>query len=253
MHAPEIRGREGESAVLQCPGFRAGAVYPKARSQPKLPPVPALIPFNSAIYSISASTLEQCPADTALEVAFVGRSNAGKSSAINVLTGQHKLARTSKTPGRTQLLNFFTLGDNRYIVDLPGFGYAKVPPAMKKKWQQQLARYLRQRKSLKGLVLLMDIRHPFMDSDETMIDWCLDARLPLHILLTKADKLTRGAARAELLQCRKRLAAHADLVSVQLFSSMTKEGVDELRATLSNWLAGSNDAGTNPPAEAPTA
>ncbi|MGA0805676.1 MAG: ribosome biogenesis GTP-binding protein YihA/YsxC, partial [Pseudohongiellaceae bacterium] len=120
--------------------------------------MPAVIPFNTAAYSISATTLEQCPSDTGLEVAFVGRSNAGKSSAINMLTGQHKLARTSKTPGRTQLLNFFTLGENRFLVDLPGFGYAKVPPAMKRKWQQQLERYLRLRKSLKGLVLLMDIR-----------------------------------------------------------------------------------------------
>jgi GTP-binding protein len=169
-------------------------------------------------------------------VAFVGRSNAGKSSAINKLTSQHKLARTSKTPGRTQLLNFFTLGDNRFLVDLPGFGYAKVPPAMKRKWQQQLERYLRLRKSLKGLVLLMDIRHPFKDSDETMLAWCLDARLPLHILLTKSDKLTHGAARGVLLQTRKQMADHADLVSLQLFSSVTGEGVDELRLKLSAWL-----------------
>ncbi len=223
--------------VLQCPLFSGGRIIPQG-----LPPakvalyVPAVIPFNTAIYSISAATLEQCPPDTALEVAFVGRSNAGKSSAINKLTSQHKLARTSKTPGRTQLLNFFTLGDNRFLVDLPGFGYAKVPPAMKRKWQQQLERYLRLRKSLKGLVLLMDIRHPFKDSDETMLAWCLDARLPLHILLTKSDKLTHGAARGVLLQTRKQMADHADLVSLQLFSSVTGEGVDELRLKLSAWL-----------------
>jgi len=203
--------------------------------------VTAVIPFNTASYSISATTLEQCPPDTALEVAFVGRSNAGKSSAINALTGQHKLARTSKTPGRTQLLNFFTLGDNRYLVDLPGFGYAKVPPAMKRKWQQQLERYLRLRKSLKGLVLLMDIRHPFKDSDETMVAWCLDAKLPLHILLTKSDKLKHGAARGALLQARRQMANHADLVSIQLFSSVTGEGVDELRMKLSTWLSPESD------------
>jgi GTP-binding protein len=244
--------------VLQCPSFRAGALYPKACHQPKLPYyVPALIPFNTAAYSISATTLEQCPPDTAAEVAFVGRSNAGKSSAINKLTSQHKLARTSKTPGRTQLLNFFTLGDNRFLVDLPGFGYAKVPPAMKRKWQQQLERYLRLRKSLKGLVLLMDIRHPFKESDETMLAWCLDARLPLHILLTKSDKLTHGAARGVLLQARKQMEPHADLVSMQLFSSVTGEGVDELRLKVSDWLtAGSapessqESASTTPSTEA---
>jgi GTP-binding protein len=194
------------------------------------------IAFQAAAYSISATNLAQCPTDSAGEVAFVGRSNAGKSSAINALTGQHKLARTSKTPGRTQLLNFFTLGEFRYLVDLPGFGYAKVPPAMKRQWQEQLGRYLRQRDALRGLVLLMDIRHPFKDSDVTMLEWCIEARLPLHILLTKADKLKRGAARSTLLQVRKEMAVYADLVSVQLFSSLTGEGVDDLRKTLDRWL-----------------
>src|SRR5690606_10788265 len=123
-----------------------------------------------------------------------------------------------------------------YLVDLPGFGYAKVPPAMKRKWQEQLGRYLRQRDALRGLVLLMDIRHPFMESDVTMLEWCLDARLPLHILLTKADKLKRGAARSTLLQVRKEVAQYADLVSVQLFSSLSGEGVDELRQQLNGWL-----------------
>jgi len=206
---------------------------------------------QQASFLISAAKVDQCPDDLGHEVAFAGRSNAGKSSAINMLTAQHKLARTSKTPGRTQLLNFFTLGDNRYLVDLPGFGYAKVPPAMKRKWQQQLERYLRLRKSLKGLVLLMDIRHPFKDSDGTMIEWCLDARLPLHILLTKSDKLKHGAARGILLQARKQMATHADLVSVQLFSSVSGEGVDELRQKLSGWLTPQAELATTEDTAAP--
>jgi len=198
--------------------------------------------FESAVYSISASTVQQCPPDNCMEVAFVGRSNAGKSSAINVLTAQHKLARTSKTPGRTQLLNYFSIGEGLYLVDLPGFGYAKVPLEMRQKWKKQLERYLRERKSLKGLVLLMDIRHPFKETDEQMLEWCLDANLPLHILLTKADKLKRGAARGVLLQCRKQLQPHADLISIQLFSSMTQDGVKELRAKLSGWLGAGTDS-----------
>lgn len=199
------------------------------------------VPFNSATYSISASTLEQCPTDDALEVAFVGRSNAGKSSAINTLTGHNKLARTSKTPGRTQLLNFFTLGDNRYLVDLPGFGYAKVPPALKNRWQKQLERYLQQRQSLQGLVLLMDIRHPFKEFDEVMLKWCLEANMPVHILLTKADKLKRGAASSALLQAKKKVSERSDLISVQLFSSSTGQGVETLRATLTTWLSPSSE------------
>jgi len=202
--------------------------------------VPDSLSFRAAVYSTSASTLEQCPPDTGLEVAFVGRSNAGKSSAINVLTGQSKLARTSKTPGRTQLLNFFSLGEGRFLVDLPGFGYAKVPLELRDKWQKQLARYLRQRNSLQGLILLMDIRHPFKDSDATMIQWCREAELPLHVLLTKADKLKRGAARATLLESRKQLKGLGGQVTVQLFSSMSGEGVDELRTQVGNWLSGGN-------------
>ncbi|HHX81511.1 MAG TPA: YihA family ribosome biogenesis GTP-binding protein [Pseudomonadaceae bacterium] len=194
------------------------------------------INFQSAVYSTSASKLEQCPPDSGFEVAFIGRSNAGKSSAINVLTGQTRLARTSKTPGRTQLLNFFSVGENRYLVDLPGFGYAKVPIEMRNKWQQQLERYLRQRQSLRGLVLLMDIRHPFKDSDRMMLDWCVDAEVPLHILLTKTDKLKQGAAKAVLLQSRKEVQEHAELVSVQLFSSLNGLGVEELREKLRFWL-----------------
>jgi len=193
------------------------------------------INYHDATYLISASNLEQCPADTALEVAFVGRSNAGKSSAINALTEQTKLARTSKTPGRTQLFNFFTLGEERYLVDLPGFGYAKVPPALKRKWQKELGRYLEQRDSLQGLVLLMDIRHPLKDLDEVIIQWCRQASMPLHILLTKADKLKQGAAKATLLQVQKTVG-EPELITLQLFSALKGDGVKILRKQLNKWL-----------------
>ncbi|MAY02977.1 MAG: YihA family ribosome biogenesis GTP-binding protein [Gammaproteobacteria bacterium] len=192
--------------------------------------------YKNAHFLTSASTLSQCPPDDALEVAFTGRSNAGKSSAINALTRQPKLARTSKTPGRTQLLNYFMLADKRYLVDLPGFGYAKVPPAMKEKWQKELTHYLEQRRSLQGIILLMDIRHLFKDSDRMMIDWAVHASLPLHILLTKADKLKGGAARNVLFAAQKELQAHAGLISVQLFSALKNEGIETLRTQLDQWL-----------------
>lgn len=194
------------------------------------------IPYQQAAYLISAPKLELCPADSVAEVAFIGRSNAGKSSAINALTSQNKLARTSKTPGRTQLLNYFTLIPGRYLVDVPGFGYAKVSSELKQQWQKQLVRYLEKREALKGLVMLMDIRHPFMETDDTMIDWCVQSEIPLHILLTKADKLSFGPAKTALLQVKKQLALHGDLISVQLFSSLKNQGVDELRAKLDGWL-----------------
>jgi GTP-binding protein len=200
------------------------------------PAVGGSLNYNLARYFISASTLEQCPPDEAREVAFVGRSNAGKSSAINVLTGQNKLARTSKTPGRTQLLNYFEIQPQRYIVDLPGFGYAKVPQDMKNKWQRNLEHYLHKRQSLQGLVLLMDIRHPFTEFDQMLIQWCVDSELPLHVLLTKADKLSRGAKKNELLAAQKKLETLGSSMSVQLFSAPNKEGAEELRAKLDTWL-----------------
>lgn len=193
--------------------------------------------YSRARYLLSAPTLAECPPDDAREVAFVGRSNAGKSSAINVLTGHTKLARTSKTPGRTQLLNYFEVEAGRYIVDLPGFGYAKVPLEMKEKWQRHLENYLQKRQSLQGIVLLMDIRHPFTDFDRMLIQWSIESELPLHVLLTKADKLSRGAARNALFAARRTLEAQGPLTSVQLFSALSKEGADELRAKLDGWLA----------------
>ena len=184
----------------------------------------------------SAPTLSNCPPDTGLEVAFAGRSNAGKSSAINTLTGNRRLARTSKTPGRTQLLNFFSLSDNQRLVDLPGYGYAKVPLEVKQKWQRHLEEYLRQRQSLYGLVLLMDCRHPLQEYDRMMLNWAGSSSMPVHILLTKADKLKRGPASACLLATQKALIDSDNEVTVQLFSSLKQTGISELKTTLNQWL-----------------
>lgn len=192
--------------------------------------------FQSARFLTSASKLEQCPPDEGAEVAFAGRSNAGKSSCINTLTAQSKLARTSKTPGRTQLINFFTLDTQTRLVDLPGYGFAQVPLEVKQQWQQELGRYLRERLSLKGLVLLMDIRHPLQPFDEHMIEWARSNNLPLHIVLTKADKLNRAPAQQTLLAVQRQLAGTG--ASIQLFSSPKKSGVEELREKLTTWLAG---------------
>jgi GTP-binding protein len=194
------------------------------------------INFNNAEFIISAPTLADCPADTGLEVAFAGRSNAGKSSAINTLTGNKRMARTSKTPGRTQLLNFFSLGEHQRMVDLPGYGYAKVPLAVKQKWQRHLEEYLRQRQSLYGLILLMDCRHPLQEYDRMMLSWAESADMPVHILLTKADKLKKGPANNTLLQVKKILKPSQDRVSMQLFSSLKRTGIEELKLTLNNWL-----------------
>jgi len=194
--------------------------------------------YNTAKFLISASKLSQCPDDSGAEVAFAGRSNAGKSSAINSLTNNKKLARTSKTPGRTQLINFFSLNiDNRRIVDLPGYGYAKVPIAMKEHWQKHLDQYLQQRESLRGVVLVMDIRHPMKEFDHMMIQWCESTQVPLHVLLTKSDKLKRGPAQSTLLGLRKELKqVLGDKVTVQTFSALKFDGVDALKNQLDTWL-----------------
>ncbi len=196
----------------------------------------AVNPFRQVSFLTSANQLSQLPPDEGLEVAFAGRSNAGKSSALNALTDQRSLARTSKTPGRTQLINFFVLDEQRRLVDLPGYGYAKVPEAVKRHWQQVLADYLQVRHCLRGLVLLMDIRHPLKDFDRQMLDWCNHRRMPVHILLTKADKLKRGPAGNTLQQVRKTLKAEYPLATVQLFSSLDKQGVEQAREKLAEWL-----------------
>jgi GTP-binding protein len=192
--------------------------------------------YRAAQFLTSASRLSQCPADEGWEVAFAGRSNAGKSSAINSLTGNHKLARTSKTPGRTQLINFFSLSDQQRLVDLPGYGFARVPEAVKREWMKQIESYLQQRKSLRGLILLMDVRHPLKEFDQTMLNWAVSAGMPVHILLTKADKLKKGPANSTLLQVRGAIAGNADLISVQLFSALKHTGLPELCRVLDAWL-----------------
>ena len=192
--------------------------------------------FDQSCFQTSAATLEDCPADSAAEVAFAGRSNAGKSSAVNVITSLPQLARTSKTPGRTQLINFFFIEEGKYLVDLPGYGYAKVPLERRDKWQFELEKYLRRRKALVGLILLSDIRHPLKKFDRMMIEWAAQANLPLHLLLTKADKLKRGATQKTLLKVEKELTVF-DNVSVQLFSALRNIGVDPVRKVLTQWLA----------------
>lgn len=196
--------------------------------------------FHTAKFSTSADRLGACPADSLVEVAFAGRSNAGKSSAINALTGQSRLARTSKTPGRTQLINFFELQERRFLVDLPGYGFAKVPLAVKNKWQFELEQYLRNRDPLKGLVLLSDVRHPLKEFDRLMVEWAVQSQLPLHLLLTKADKLKRGAAKSTLLSVERELK-ELSAVSVQLFSITQGETINTLRQQLTSWFLGSED------------
>ncbi|MFQ3257139.1 MAG: GTP-binding protein [Porticoccaceae bacterium] len=199
-----------------------------------------LIKFQSAEFTTSAPSLKQCPEDSGCEVAFAGRSNAGKSSAINTLTRNKSLARTSKTPGRTQMINYFTLAEGKRLVDLPGYGYAKVPIAMKAQWDRHLAEYLQQRKSLGGLILLMDIRHPLQDYDRQMLNWAAQAGLPVHILLTKSDKLKRGPAQSTLLKVDsflREMDPGVTLLTVQTFSSLKKQGLPELEAQLNRWLS----------------
>ncbi|EAR62495.1 ribosome biogenesis GTP-binding protein YihA/YsxC [Neptuniibacter caesariensis] len=197
-----------------------------------------IVHYNSARFNKSAAKLHQCPEDIGAEVAFAGRSNAGKSSAINTLTNNGKLARTSKTPGRTQLINFFDLNlEGVRLVDLPGYGYAKVPVEMKVHWQKHLGEYLEKRQCLQGVVLVMDIRHPMKEFDQMMVEWCENSQMPLHVLLTKADKLKKGPAQSTMLKLRKELqAVLGDLVTVQTFSALKKQGVDQLRNRLDHWL-----------------
>jgi len=192
--------------------------------------------YRQAVFLTSAAKLSQTPPDEGYEVAFAGRSNAGKSSAINTLCDQRSLARTSKTPGRTQLLNFFAIDDRRRIVDLPGYGYAKVAEDIKREWQGSLAAYLEQRECLKGLMLMMDIRHPLKDYDRQMLDWASQIALPVHVLLTKADKLKHGPASSTLLKVRSVIQKINPMFSAQTFSSLKRSGIDEAHAKLDQWF-----------------
>jgi len=188
--------------------------------------------YIQAKFINSSPHLKDTPPDQGLEVAFAGRSNAGKSSAINTLTRQNSLARISKTPGRTQMLNFFEINEQQRFVDLPGYGYAKVPLEVKKKWHELMETYLTQRKSLCAIILVMDVRHPLTEFDWKMVEWCEHTGLPLHVLLTKADKLAYGASKNTLLQVQRELSHVSFPVTIQLFSALKKTGIDEVHAAL---------------------
>lgn len=193
--------------------------------------------FQSAHFIKSAEKLSQCPLDQGLEVAFAGRSNAGKSTSLNTLANQRKLARTSKTPGRTQLINCFGLNvEDRRLVDLPGYGFAKVPIAMKENWQAHMQDYLMNRRSLVGVVLVMDIRHPMKEFDEMMLEWAANNNVKVHALLTKSDKLKRGPAQATMLKIMKEMKTRGVEASAQTFSGLNGDGVDQLREKLAQWL-----------------
>lgn len=193
------------------------------------------INYQLAHFLTSAAVYAQLPSDFGGEVAFIGRSNAGKSSAINAITNIKGLARTSQSPGRTQLINLFKIDEMHRLVDLPGYGYAKVPAEIQARWEETIADYFEKRKSLIGLMLVMDARHPLKDSDQQLISWCVDFEVPLHILLTKADKLTPNDQKKALFSVQKSLAS-LDVVSIQLFSSVKKTGVDEARWKLDEWF-----------------
>lgn len=193
--------------------------------------------FQSAYFIKSAEKLAQCPLDQGLEVAFAGRSNAGKSTALNTLANQRKLARTSKTPGRTQLINCFGLNiEDRRLVDLPGYGFAKVPVAMKQNWQAHMQDYLMNRRSLAGVVLVMDIRHPLKEFDEMMLEWAASNGVKVHALLTKSDKLKRGPAKSTMLKVKQEMKKRGVEGSAQTFSGLNNDGVDALRLQLAEWL-----------------
>ena len=198
--------------------------------------------YRQAEFLTSAAKLTQTPPDKGYEVAFAGRSNAGKSSAINTLCDQKSLARTSKTPGRTQLLNFFALDEERRIVDLPGYGYAKVAEGIKRDWQGALADYLEQRDCLRGLMLMMDIRHPLKDYDRQMLDWANHISLSVHVLMTKSDKLKRGPASSTVLKVRAELHQFNPAFTVQAFSSLKRTGIDQAHAKLDEWFGYAHQA-----------
>jgi len=191
--------------------------------------------YQKAYFLLSAADVKQLPPDEGIEVAIVGRSNAGKSSVLNCITRSKKLARVSKTPGRTQLLNTFVLDDERRLIDLPGYGYAKVPIAAKLKWQRTIDEYMTTRISLKGLILVMDARHPLKDIDIAVLDYTQDVDLAVHVLLNKADKLTRSAMAKTFRETKDALSVYSNPVTVQVFSAEKGTGLKELLAVLDGW------------------
>ncbi len=202
----------------------------------------ARLALAQAAYALSAHDAHELPPPGVPELAFAGRSNAGKSSAINTLAGQRRLAFVSKTPGRTQLINFFALGKRAYLVDLPGYGYAGVPHAVREHWQMFVGGYIAERPSLAAVVVVMDIRHPLTPLDRTLLDWLRSAERAVHVLLTKADKLSAQAARNTLDRVRRELATLCPGATVQLFSSLKRQGIDEAAEVLARLADGKNKA-----------
>ena len=207
-----------------------------------MPQIPVNVNFSAASYVLSAHLADQLPPDEGVEVAFAGRSNVGKSSAINAITNQGRLAKTSKTPGRTQQINFFALGGQIHLVDLPGYGFARAPEELRSHWGRFITDYILGREALRGLVLPMDIRHPLTPLDTAMLELCAQAGLPVHILLTKADKLSRGKGGGVLQKMRHALAGEG-MITLQLFSALKKTGVEEARTRISDMLQAEAPAG----------
>jgi len=191
--------------------------------------------YQNAVFLLSVAEIKQLPEDQGIEVAIVGRSNAGKSSVLNQITRNKGLARVSKTPGRTQMINMFGLDEKRRLADLPGYGYAKAPPAVKQKWQKTVDAYLRARQSLRGLIMVMDIRHPLRDLDKQLLTYCEHYHLPVHILLNKADKLTKNELNKTVKEVSKALTIYSNSVSFECFSALKGTGLKELHAVLDKW------------------
>lgn len=205
-------------------------------------PATGFNPYNQARFLLSCARLDQLPPDALPEVAFVGRSNAGKSSALNAICAKKGLARVSKTPGRTQLINLFDVPEGRFV-DLPGYGFAQVPLAIKKNWGVLIGGYLQKRDNLCGLVIMMDIRHPLTDLDAQMLDWGQQYQRHCHILLTKSDKLSFGAASKVLQEVKNKLSERWPDTTVQVFSAQAKRGLDNARVVISNWLSEGSEHG----------
>jgi len=191
--------------------------------------------YKKATFLLSVAEVKQLPPDEGIEVAIVGRSNAGKSSVLNCVTQNKKLARVSKTPGRTQQINVFVLDEDRRLMDLPGYGFANAPLAAQRKWEKTINDYFEKRDCLKGLILVMDIRHPFKPTDMQMLDFCEHHALPVHILLNKSDKLSKGAAKTVLLDAEPILEAYGELATIQTFSASKNSGTKELHTVLNKW------------------
>lgn len=193
--------------------------------------------YQETKYLNSAAAFSNFPPDEGTEIAFIGRSNAGKSSALNIITGIKGLARTSKMPGRTQMVNFFSLNEKQRLVDLPGYGYAKVPRIIQERWEKLVRSYLQKRRCLKGLVVVMDVRHPLKGMDEDVIKWAVKYDIPLHILLTKSDKLNRSVVKKVLSEVQTWLTTYSNKVSAQLFSSHDRNSnsLDRIKLVLNDW------------------